>query len=351
MSLRDHIMFFGDYTGGASGAARAAAGLSLLVFAGCGERNSVTASGGPQATHVEQLWWLMLWVCTAVFVIVMALLIAALVRRRRAPAGGPRVEPTPRGAAKAIAVGVGVTAVILFGFLVASVLTERRLDAIETAGALTLTLTGRQWWWDVRYENAQPSNLVTTANEIHIPVGKPVLLKLRSSDVIHSVWIPSLQGKMDLIPGRNTGVWIQADRAGEYAGRCAEFCGYQHAHMQLLVIAQPPAEFQAWLEQQRASSREPRTPDEKRGREVFLGATCVMCHTVRGTSAGSRTGPDLTHLASRRTIAAGVLPNERGHLATWIVDPQSIKPGSKMPANLLKPEDLHALVEYLGSLK
>ena len=313
--------------------------------------NSALDTAGPQAGRIEDLWWLLFGFCAVVFVAVMAVLVAALVRRRTPDES---MEPTYAGqrtALRYVGAGLLATGAILFGFLIASVTTDRGLDEIETGGARVLTITGRQWWWEIRYEDARPDRVVVTANEIHVPVGQPVLLRLRGSDVIHSFWVPSLAGKRDLIPGRDTGLWIQADRPGTFQGQCAEFCGHQHAHMRFLVIAQPPAEFEAWLEGQRASAPEPATDEERRGREVFLAGSCVMCHTIRGTAAGSIVGPDLTHLASRQTIAAGARPNTRDHLAAWVADPQRTKPGARMPVPELPPADLQALVTYLRSLR
>ena len=294
----------------------------------------------------------MVAVCTVVFVIVLTLLLIAVLRRRIENESAQREEEAgQRGALRFVAGGVIVTGLILFGLLLASVLTDRELDLIEKDGALTLTITAQQWWWDVRYEENQASKTITTANEIHVPVGQPVHLRLKSRDVIHSFWVPSLAGKRDLIPGRDTSLWIQADRPGVLQGQCAEFCGYQHAHMRFLVIAETPDEFQQWQEIQRSAAREPTTPGERRGREVFLSSACIMCHAIRGTPAGSHAGPDLTHLASRRTIAAGTRPNNRGHLAGWVLDPQSMKPGNHMPPQALGPDDLHALLDYLESVK
>jgi cytochrome c oxidase subunit 2 len=312
--------------------------------------NSATDSAGPQALQIESLWWGTVVICTTVFVVVMVLLAIAVLRRNRIAADEPPRAPQS-GALRWIAGGVVLTGVILFGLLIASVLTDRRLDAIETAGALTLTITGQQWWWNVRYEDSQPGNIVETANEIHIPIGQPVHLLLKSIDVIHSFWVPSLAGKKDLIPGRDTSLWIQADRAGVYQGQCAEFCGHQHAHMRFLVLAEPPEVFQRWLDRQRGLAREPTTAEQKRGYDVFFSTTCVMCHSIRGTPAGSRAGPDLTHLAGRTTIAAGTLPNGPGPLGRWIVDPQGVKPGSRMPPHAFATGDLSALLAYLESLE
>jgi cytochrome c oxidase subunit 2 len=212
-------------------------------------------------------------------------------------------------------------------------------------------VTGHQWWWEVEYRDSSPQDWAFTANEIHVPVGRPVVFELRANDVIHSFWVPNLGVKRDMIPGDENSVWFQADTAGVYRGQCAEFCGHQHAKMAFQIVAEPPERFAAWLERQRDTARTPADSVAARGQEVFLGSTCVMCHTVSGTPAGSRIGPNLTHLAGRRTIAAGSLPNTRGNLAGWIVDPQRIKPGVRMPPNALAPDDLQALLAYLESLK
>ena len=312
--------------------------------------HSALAPGGPQAAQVAGLSWLLIGVCTAVFFIVLSLLTLAMARRRKSDEA-LRADGPATGALRWVGAGIGVTVVILFTFLVASILTDRKLSSLERTEALTLTVSGHQWWWDIRYEDKQPANLVTTANEIHVPIGRPVQLNLRSADVIHSFWVPSLSGKRDLIPGHDTRLWIQADRAGTFDGVCAEFCGYQHAHMQLRVIAEPENAFQDWLRHQRASAQGPTTPGQQRGQQVFLSEKCVMCHAIQGTDAGSRVGPDLTHFASRTTLAAGTMPNTRGHLAGWVLDPQKIKPGAAMPANLLAADDLRALLDYLESLR
>jgi cytochrome c oxidase subunit 2 len=203
----------------------------------------------------------------------------------------------------------------------------------------------------VRYEATEADQTVITANEIHVPLGEPVVIKTSSTDVIHSFWAPNLHGKRDLIPGYQNALWIEADREGVYRGQCAEFCGHQHAHMSFYVIAEPPEKFRSWLAAQASTPPPPSDPSAKEGQQVFLSHTCVMCHTIRGTQAGAKMGPDLTHIASRMTIAAGTLPNTTGNLAGWILDSQSIKPGNKMPPNPLKADDLNALLKYLGTLK
>ena len=313
---------------------------------------------GPQAGRIIDLWWMMLYVTGAVFLVVMGFLVASLVRRRR-PYGGaaadvPDTKPEPgveRRMSHVVLTGVALTVVILFVFLVRSFVTGRALDSLHEQDHLTVTVTGHQWWWEVRYDNTTAAYVVTTANEIHLPVGRPVLFKLTSTDVIHSFWVPNLHGKTDLVPGHENVTWLKADQEGVYRGQCAEFCGHQHAHMAFTVVVEPYEKFKAWYDAQLAPAAEPADPSRARGRQVFLSSPCVMCHTVRGTDAGSRVGPDLTHVASRATLAAGTLENTRGHLADWVSDSQSIKPGNRMPPNRLEPADLQALLDYLQSLK
>jgi cytochrome c oxidase subunit 2 len=202
----------------------------------------------------------------------------------------------------------------------------------------------------VQYEDPSYDRRVSTANEIHIPVGRKVRVEVQSRDVIHSFWVPALHGKLDLIPGYTGTTYFRADRPGTYRGRCAEYCGLQHAHMDVLVIAEPPARFAAWYEAQLRSAPPPADTLQQKGQQVFLAHACSLCHTIRGTQAGSRVGPDLTHLASRTTLAAGTVPNTRGHLGGWVLDPQRIKPGVRMPPNQLASDELHALLAYLQSL-
>jgi cytochrome c oxidase subunit II len=240
--------------------------------------------------------------------------------------------------------------VILFILLIGDYATGRAIHSLRGPDPLVIRVTGHQWWWEVRYEDPQPSNYVNAANEIHIPVGRVVQFELQSTDVIHSFWIPNLQGKRDMIPGHPTRTFLRADRTGTFTGQCAEYCGYEHAFMRFVVVAEPEDDFRRWIEAQRRPAAEPVTENQRRGKRVFLGTTCVLCHTIRGTMAGSRVGPDLTHIGSRPLIG-GILNNARGHLAGWIVDPQRTKPGVRMPLNVVKPGDLDALVDFLTSLK
>ena len=324
---------------------------------------SALDSAGPQAAHIERLWWLMFWVTSGVFVIVIGLLAVAVVRGRRAARRAPDDGLPTRDAlrahedrtnpmlTRAVALALGATVAILFVLLVASVWTGRTVGALGAASAVTVNVTGHQFWWEIEYEDATPSRRVTTANEIHIPVGRPVVLKVTSRDVIHSFWVPNLHGKRDLIPGYTTAIWLQADRPSVYRGQCAEFCGRQHAHMAFDVVAEPDAQFERWLDAQRQTAPPPHDPAAERGQRVFLKSQCALCHTVRGTPAQGRVGPELTHVASRGKIAAGTLPNTSGHLAGWVIDAQQIKPGSQMPPNHLGSDDLQALLVYLEALK
>jgi cytochrome c oxidase subunit 2 len=238
---------------------------------------------------------------------------------------------------------------VVIGCVIGTLFTFAAVAMPAHAADLTLEVTGWQWWWSVRYRSAEPARIFTAANEIHIPVGRPVRIELTSHDVIHSFWIPHLGGKMDVIPGQTNVMWLQADHAGTYRGQCAEYCGAQHAHMAMYVVADTPQDYLAWLRGQLADAAPPRSQAVRHGEESFV-AHCAACHAVRGTSAGGILGPDLTHLMSRRTIAAGLLPNTPGNLAAWIADAQALKPGSRMPTLALSGPDLSAVVSYLQTL-
>jgi cytochrome c oxidase subunit 2 len=305
---------------------------------------------GLHAGQIAGLWWLMLIVCSIVLVVVCALVVVAVLRGRK----NPDEEATLTKGQKrglVLAGGVIAPAVVLIGFLIYSVVLSRAI-ASEPVGAIHVDVVGHQWWWGVTYVGGERTgSTFETANEIHIPVGRPVSISLTSRDVIHSFWAPNLHGKTDAIPGRKTRTWLQADTPGTWRGQCAEFCGLQHAHMAFTVTAHQPAEFERWRSAQLEAAQEPSSAQAMRGRDVFLNGPCVLCHTVRGTLALSSFGPDLTHVGSRKTLAAGTLPNTRGHLAGWILDPQAIKPGTRMPPTNLNSEDLQALLAYLEGLK
>jgi cytochrome c oxidase subunit 2 len=334
--------------------------LSLgLLLSGCKGAHHVLDPAGPQAGRIARLLLVLFVVSTVVYLLVLgALALAAragnLRLRRDEPAD---VSPaSERNLARGVAGAALATAAVLLVYVAASASTGRALASLPAtldpaATPLTIKVTGHQWWWEIEYADTAPSRRLVTANEVHIPVGRPVKIEGTASDVIHSFWVPNLHGKRDLIPGRPIEGWIQADTAGTWDGACAEFCGHQHAKMRFVVVAEPADSFEAWYERQLQPAAEPADSSARRGREVFLSSSCPMCHTVNGTPAGSRVGPDLTHLASRPRIAAGTLPNTRGHLAGWILDPQRIKPGVRMPANAFSPGDLQALLDYLVTLQ
>jgi len=310
---------------------------------------------GPQASHIAGLWNVFLAACAAVLAAILAVLLYILWRTPRADSGAlpdlsslHTAEPGPR---RNVTRAVVVSVLALFALVVASVFTDRALARLSLADAVNIELTAHQWWWTAKYVNGGPSDTFTTANELHVPVGRPIVVSLKADDVIHSLWVPSLAGKKDLIPGRSTVMQFRADHPGIYRGQCAEFCGYQHALMGLLVIADPPAQFDSWVNAQRQSAAEPQDPKARRGKALFESSSCAMCHAVQGTLASAQHAPDLTHVASRQTLAAGTLPNTPQDLAAWISDPQVHKPGTNMPATPLSKDDLEAIVAYLGGLK
>jgi cytochrome c oxidase subunit II len=303
----------------------------------------------PQGIRGEReaaLGWLLLGIAAAVCIVVAGLVVGAIYRRRDEPAGGVQ---TGGGIGWIVIGGIAVPAVILLGVLIVAMTTLRADAALPAHPALTLQVIGHRWWWEVRYPGAAPGDAFVTANEIHIPAGRPVQLELTTADVIHSFWIPQLAGKTDLIPGQRNVSWIEADSSGTYWGQCGEYCGVQHAHMQMYLEAESPGQFVSWLQGQRRAAADP--PDSvAAGRRVFERSACAMCHTIRGTSAAGTAGPDLTHLASRHTIAGGMLPNTPGNLAGWIANPQALKPGTGMPVVPLSPREFRVLLGYLRAL-
>jgi cytochrome c oxidase subunit 2 len=315
--------------------------------AGCAGPASMLRTAGPGASRVEHLWWLLFGIAAAVFFFVGALVVLAVVRRRRPSQGDPAKEVEPAWGHRFILVsGVVVSAVILSAtFLV----TLREMTALAKplhSTRLSVAVIGHLWWWEARYPNG-----AVTANELHIPVGEPVRLELTTADVIHTFWVPQLQTKMDQIPGHTNELWLQADAPGRYRGQCSQFCGLQHAHMIFFVVADTRGDFQAWEARQAEPAVAPTSSVPASGLGVFTSNACAGCHAIRGTSAVSTVGPDLTHLADRRTLAAGTIDNTQAELARWITDPQAVKPGAIMPPTQLSPSDLADLVAYLESLK
>jgi cytochrome c oxidase subunit 2 len=330
--------------------------LVVGVLSGCSGFQSALDPKGPKAATVSHLTLFLVITAAVVYVIVIGALFLALRRASGRPVAFARddsEEPgRERNRVRWVTIAVGASALVLLLFMFVDVSAARSISQVGGLRPLRIDVVGHQWWWEVKYpDEANPQNIVETANEIHVPVGRPVFLKMTSRDVIHSFWAPNLDGKKDLIPGHETRTWFRADTAGVYRGQCAEFCGHQHAKMAFFIVAEPRAKFESWLTSQQSPASTPGDSLAQAGERVFLSGTCAMCHAISGTGASSHYGPDLTHLASRRTIAAGSLPNTVGNLAGWILDPQSIKPGAKMPANQLDPQALQALLAYLGTLK
>jgi cytochrome c oxidase subunit 2 len=320
--------------------------LLAPIVAGCGESRQSTLSPKSNASsEIARLWWVMLIASAVVFGVVLVLIFVAVLRRR-----GPEARPvTARGGLWIPAVGgIAVPIVVLSGLFALTLRTLPKTSPVSASAAgLTIQVVGRQWFWDVTY----PERAVRTANELHIPVGVPVNVEVSSADVVHSFWVPELNRKIDMIPGQVNRVTLEADHPGVFRGQCAEFCGLQHAHMAFYVVAEPKPAFEAWLDREAQPAVPPATPELERGQQVLLGSACVYCHTIDGTTASGKIGPDLTHLASRRSLGAGLIPNSRGYLAGWILDPQHLKPGNKMPGTDLSGSELQALLAYLESLK
>lgn len=302
---------------------------------------AVMQAAGPVAAAIERLSWWLFGSGLLIFVGVMLLLLLAL-----------RREPGPvRTGLWIVGGGVlfpGVLLVVLF--VVALPLTPVR--QVPPADALAVTVTGRMWWWEVRYPAGDGEPLVITANQIHIPIGRTVAVALASDDVIHSFWVPALAGKVDMVPGQHNQLLLSANRPGVFRGQCAEYCGAQHARMALHVVAQTPADFAAWRQAQAAPAPAPMTPRQLQGREAFLAQRCIACHTVRGVAGEARLGPDLTHVGSRLQLGAGTLANSPGALAHWITHVQQLKPGARMPSfDRLDQETLAAIGDWLESLQ
>ena len=318
--------------------------------------HSVFAPASPQAIAIARQIELYLVVAGVIWLIVLGFLLYSSLRPRGlAERAGD--APLKRRQTVLVTVALVVSAVLLIAQGFWDYGTGREIERAQGGAAsldtLQVRLVGRQWWWEVQYQQRTPPYRITTANEMHIPVNRPVLLTLESGDVIHSFWAPNLHGKSDLIPSYSSGFLIQADTPGIYRAPCAEYCGDQHAKMQLLIVAQPADSFAAWYANESSAAAAPAGGTASQGRQIFLAAACPFCHTIRGadTPTGGVVAPDLTHLASRLNIAAGALPNRRDALAGWIANSQGIKPGNRMPPNLVSGSDLNALLDYLVTLK
>ncbi len=335
-------------------AALAGAAAALL---GCGSAHAnapmnYLQSFGPKAHAIANLTWALLILSILVVVIISAAVLVGILRRRALPPGNEvRLEPISHGSGSGVLwlyIGMGLSTLALLGAMVWTGYTMAATHRPLRDPKLTIEIIGHQWWWQVRYLSPDNSRVFDTANEIHIPVGEPVQFNVRTQDVIHSFWVPPIGDKLDLIPNQTNVTWLEASQPGTYRGQCAEFCGLQHAHMGLLVVADRLEDFQRWWDDQLKPAAT--TPQTAMGEALFT-VRCGACHTVRGTRAGGRLGPDLTHLMSRQTIAAATLPNKIAYLSGWISDPQRIKPGNLMPTLAISGPELAHIRDFLSGLK
>jgi cytochrome c oxidase subunit 2 len=313
-------------------------------LAACSGVQSALDPAGPHAAAIHRLGAIMFWGGAAIFALVLVLIACALI----APA---RVRPWLGRPATVAWGGIAFPVVVLSGLLVYGLVLEGAPPASADA-PLRIRVVGEMWWWRVAYLDESGEAVAVSANEVHVPTGRPVELMLTTADVIHSVWIPTLAGKLDMIPGRENRLLLEAERPGEYRGQCAEFCGRQHALMAFDVVAHEPADYEQWLARESAPAGSPEAEDARHGQDVFIAFGCGGCHAIRGTEAAGTIGPDLTHVGSRRMLAAGTLDNDVGALSAWIHDSQAIKPGNRMPPfKVIEAADLGALAAYLESLK
>ena len=316
--------------------------------------SSIFAPVSTPAVKEADLAKMVLVLSAVVFVVVAGLVAYSVVRFR--DGGGEQGTEPPQvyGSAQVEAAWTVIPIIIVIVLVLATGRVIHEVQAApEPPNAVRVTVVGRQWWWEIRY----PELGVVTANELHVPVSdsanrQPTFLTLESADVAHSFWVPRVAGKTDLIPNKTNRMWVEPHQPGTYLGQCAEYCGTQHAHMLLRIVAEPPEQFARWVEQQRQNAAAvPADSAAAAGRRVFLGTACISCHTVGGTVATGRYGPDLTHLMSRETIGAGVAPNTRDRLRAWVSNPDDLKHGVLMPAMQLDDEQLDQLVEYLLTLR
>ena len=332
-----------------------AAVLPLLLGA-CQYQHYQSDFGGAAVEDRQflTLFWIFIAVCAFMYVLVIAFLIAGIARARRVDANIVETGRHHHSNPLMRSTLIGWTALIgvsLAGLAIASFFTDRSMARAATNQKLSVTVTGNQWWWDIEYNAADASKTLRTANELHLPVGVPTRIFLNSNDVIHSFWVPSLAGKQDLIPGRKNDITVLPTRVGVFRGPCAEFCGLQHAHMSLVVVVEPYADFIKWWDHQLQPAPQPTTPLALAGYKYVTTGPCSACHAIGGTPANGQVGPDLTHLASRKSLAAGTMPMSEGNLYGWVEDAQSLKPGVKMPTLAMDPDQLHAVVAYLETLK
>lgn len=323
--------------------------LPLLLLGGCVGIQSPLAPAGDEAAALHRMMVLMTIVCGIAYLIVVAGLGWSLWRARRLRSANDHAA-NDRSLDRGLWVTAGLIILGLTVLIVGSFIADRAMFASRDREALEIRVTGHQWWWRIEYRDPASGRWIETANELHLPRGRAARVLLGSADVIHSFWVPNLSGKIDMVPGRRNVIDLTPRTEGWFRGQCAEFCGSQHAHMAFDVKVESPAAFDAWLAAQASPAATPADPVAARGQAVFAGP-CAECHVVRGTAATGRAGPDLTHFASRRSIAAGALTMSRGSLQGWIGQPQAVKPGTSMPTVSLTPTDLNAVSHYLMTLK
>jgi cytochrome c oxidase subunit 2 len=333
----------------------------LLIAGGRADASlSIFDPASPPAQSIVNLSILVLAITGFIFLVVEGVFIYAIIRFRRGTIASTAEPPQVYGSKPIEIAWTAAPALVVFVLVLVTTRTLWEVSPtppLPRSGdkALFVTVIGRQWWWEYIYETYDGQTLgFSTANELHVPAGtdgvqRPIYLTLKSADVAHSFWAPRLAGKMDLIPGKTNSLWFETDQHGLYLGQCAEYCGTQHANMLIRVVAEPAAEFDRWLEDQARPALD--DPAGRDGRAAFLAQSCVNCHRVRGTPAAGKYAPDLTHLMSRQTLAAGMTPNSPENLRQWITDPQTVKPGCLMPAFGLSPADLDRVVNYLLTLR
>lgn len=323
-----------------------AAGLTAVTIAGCAGAQSALDPAGRGAALVANLFW---WLVGGAIVVWIAVVLLAYWAIQSRPEG----DGTRRRTSLIIGAGAGFPTVVLAVYLVFGLDLLSDLVAPAPGGSMGIAVSGEQWWWRVRYPDpGGGTSGIDLANEVRIPVGSSVQFYLQSPDVIHSFWIPNLAGKMDMTPGRITRLRVEPTRTGFFRGVCAEYCGASHALMMFDVVVMEPSDFRAWLDHQASPARSPSNEPARRGATLFLENGCGACHTVRGTGAEGKLGPDLTHVGSRLRIGAGILPASEAGFRRWITETERMKPGVHMPSFGMLPEpDLDALAAYLAALE
>jgi cytochrome c oxidase subunit 2 len=335
-----------------AGEVKHAAFLLFLALAACSGAQTPLDPAGDQASQLFSLFTLMLWVCGIAYALTLAFLGWSIWRARHViDRAAPDADPDDRRIALGLRAWIGLVTVGLIVLTAGSFLVDWALSRAERTAALEVRITGHQWWWRIEYRDPASGAWIETANELHLPQGFTTRVTLGSADVIHSFWVPNVSGKMDVVPGRVNQLALTPRRLGWFRGQCAEFCGPQHAHMAFDVYVEPPAQFAAWLANQRQPAPAQSDAILARGMRLVTEGSCAACHRLRGTPAAGRAGPDLTHLASRRAIAAGTLPMTRGAIQGWIAQPKAIKSGTMMPAIPLSAADADAVSRYLVTLK